>query len=217
MLNSSDPPRFRSRQIKRQTLDADEDSCCVLSQSLDILYCNPAWDAFACANGGGAAAQAANLVGCNLLQFIPAPLQKFFSEHLSLALGDFRIWDHFYECSSPSEFRVMRLQALPLLDASELLIAHTVMYVGPHYRAPSTAAFSDKRVHMCGHCRRSAGTDGLAEWLWVPEHLARPPLNCANTLCPECANYYAGGCQPWPATVWRAPSWAAGESRGALG
>ncbi len=212
MPNSSQPVRFRSKQVKCKTLQSDTDSCCVLSQSLDFLYCNPAWDAFARSNGGAEAALGRNVVGCNLLEFLPGVLRPFLADHLSKALGDLRIWDHFYECSSPHEFRIFRLQALPLPDAGEILICHSLMHVGPHFRAPSRCPSGAGPVRTCCHCRKTAKPGEPQTWLWAPEHVARPPMGCVSDLCPECAEYYEAGRAPWPENVWKPPAWAGRQS-----
>jgi hypothetical protein len=209
MPNTSQPRRFRSKLVKCKTLDSDEDLCSVLSQSLTFLYCNPAWDAFALSNGGTEAALARSVIGRNLLDFIPPVLQAFFSERLSSVLGEMRMWDHFYECSSPSEFRIFRLQALALHDAGELLVCHTAVHAAPHYRPPSRLPTTEGPVRICCHCRKAAKADDGQKWLWAPELLIRPPRDRVNDLCPECSEYYNTGHAPWPEQVWKAPSWVA--------
>ncbi len=205
MPYSLQPPRFHSKQVKCKTLECDEDSCCIMNQSLDFLYCNRAWDTFARTNGGGTAALGENVASRNLREFVPGVLHRFFADHLSSVLRDVTMWDHYYECSSPGEFRIFRLQALALTDSMELLVCHTLIHAGPHFRKPACYCSAGGPVVLCSHCRRTAKPGPSPAWLWVPEHLTKPPSDVVSDLCPECSDYYATGRLPWPEHIWKAP------------
>jgi hypothetical protein len=190
---------FHSQRIQPATLDRDVEPCCVLDSSYRILYCNQAWDDFARANGGSAGTCGSALEGRCLTSFIPGPLRAFYADHLRSAMWG-GMWSHVYECSSPTEFRLYRLQALALPDTRELLTCHTCLSLTPHARIPvkpDPGAHSPNGVvTLCSHCRRTkrAGADS---WDWIPEFLARPPENRADDLCPGCEAYYNRGVTPW--------------------
>lgn len=188
---------FQSKLVAVGSLERDADSCCVVDTYLQVLYCNPAWDAFARANGGSDAALGKSLINRNLLTFIPEVLKPFFSTGLRSAFSGVGTWKHDYECSSPAEFRIFRLQALPLRDANELLLCHTRMVAGPHYRAPKQAQDRQGPVRMCALCRCTSQMNG-STWDWIPEYLARPPEPRVDDLCDSCSAYYRLGKRPWP-------------------
>ena len=175
----------------------------MVDHSLRVLYCNPAWDAFARANGGTDRALGANVVGQDLLTFIPDVLHGFYADHLNTTLTGMGTWKHDYECSTPSEFRVFRLQACPLTDERELLLCHAPMLVRPHYRDAVRSLRRNGLVRMCSHCRRTSRNGGIGAWDWIPEHLAHPPENRKDDLCESCAEYYSVGRSPWPEAIWR--------------
>lgn len=191
---------FRSRRIEPATLDRDIEPCCVLDSSCRILYCNRAWDDFAKANGGSAAAYGRSLQGQCLTSYIPGWLRPFYVDHLRQATWG-GMWTHVYECSSPTEFRLYRLQALALPDTRELLICHACLSLSPHTRVPvkpdPRAHYSNGVVAMCSHCRRTKRIGAAISWDWIPEFLAHPPENRADDLCERCEAYYSRGITPW--------------------
>jgi hypothetical protein len=180
--------------IDAATLQRDCEVCCVLNGSLDFLYCNPAWDQFAQANGGTPEVFGAALMHRNLLQFVPEVLKTFFINNLYALRPGRSIWHHRYECSSPSEFRVFELQALRLADEDEILICHSPITCRPHNRTPVEPPREPAGVvRMCCHCRRTCLDSGSGIWEWVPEYVARAPKQCVADLCRPCADYYRHG------------------------
>jgi hypothetical protein len=186
---------FRSHEVSVAVLEKDLDVACVIEHTGQIVYCNPAWDEFAAANSGSAAALSTGVLGRNLMDFIPPVLKPFYAKNL-LKTPPYLIWDHNYECSTPSEFRIFRLQALRLKDTGEILLVHSLQIRRPHTRRPMEPPAMRGQVAMCAHCRRThAGTNG--EWLWTPEFIAHPPEDRADSLCRRCADYYDGVAASW--------------------
>ena len=95
-------------------VESSPHACFALTESLDICYCNSAWDRFALENSAETAALAASVLHKPFLQFVPEDLRLFYQEIFQRVRALGRMQSQDYECSSAQVFRVYRMQVYPL-------------------------------------------------------------------------------------------------------
>jgi hypothetical protein len=177
------------------SVESSPHACFALTESLDICYCNQAWDRFALENGGTPNVLAASVLHRPFLQFVLEALRANFEElfHRVRALGRMQSQD--YECSSAKVFRVYRMQVYPLRSGGGFVVINSLRVVHPHTRAvcePDDATYRCKLglIHMCANCRRTRRVDAPSAWDWVPAYVERPRREMTHTVCPFCREYY---------------------------
>lgn len=169
-----------------------------LDADLLLAFFNPAWFAFAAANGGKPAVALDWGLGRCVLDACPPVIRDFYAQALTTALQQDKRWDHDYECSGPDVLRHMRLSAYPLRDRSGLLVVHALIVENPREtgvpsgRTFNPADYTDGHgiVHQCAHCRKIRRTSGLRHWDWVPELVAFPASMTSHDLCDICLDFY---------------------------
>ncbi|MGZ4878920.1 MAG: hypothetical protein ACXV5M_12225 [Candidatus Angelobacter sp.] len=176
-------------------VESSPHACFALTESLDICYCNSAWDRFALENGGGPDVLAAAILHKPFLQFVPEDLRENFRNlfHRARTMG--RLQSQDYECSSAQLFRVYRMQVYPLQPGSGFVVMNSLRVVHPHTRAvcePDDARYRCERglIHMCANCRRTCRIGDPETWDWVPAYVERPRREMTHTICPFCREYY---------------------------
>jgi hypothetical protein len=176
-------------------VESSPHACFCLTESLDICYCNSAWDRFARENGGTPNVLAASVLHKPFLQFVPEALRANFEElfHRVRALGRLQSLD--YECSSAKVFRIYRMQVYPLKPGSGFVAINSLRVVHPHTRKvcePDDAIYKCKLglIHMCANCRRTRRNGDPEIWDWVPAYVERPRPEMTHTICPFCREYY---------------------------
>src|SRR5579883_277704 len=101
-------------KVSTAVMDRSPHTCFALTESLDIEYCNPAWDRFAVENGGQQGVLASHVLHTPLLQYVPgeiAPkIRRLFGTARALGVPQ----EQDYECSSAETFRLYRMQVYPL-------------------------------------------------------------------------------------------------------
>jgi PAS fold len=167
----------------------------VLDEQFRFVYCNPAWDAFAIANGAPKLALNA-LAGQPLFDAIPSVLQPFYASGFRRVQAGGESWEHLYECSSAHEFRRYKMRIDPILGGW-FLIRHTLVVKRAHekpVRPGSHNYVADSGfITVCCNCRRCRRTGKAQKWDFVPEYVANPPRTLEPILCPDCLDqYYLG-------------------------
>lgn len=183
--------------VPTAVLERSPHPCFALTESLNICYCNPAWDRFAGENGGGTNVLANNVMHKPFLQYVPCELRGNFETLFfkSRALGRPQAQD--YECSSAQTFRLYRMQIYPLQPGSGFAVVNSLRVAHPHTRfahEPDEAQYlhDDGLMRMCANCRRTRRVDDPAAWDWVPDFVEHPRKNVSHSVCPFCAEYYYG-------------------------
>lgn len=120
-----------------------------LDADLRLAFLNPAWFAFAEANGGRPAIARDWGLGRCVLDACPPVIREFYARALTNVLQEDKHWDHDYECSSPEVGRHMRLSAYPLRDRGGLLVVHALIVATPR----DTGQFAGT-THRPGGLRR---------------------------------------------------------------
>jgi len=178
--------------IPLSVLEEEESIIFVLDRSFNILFCNPAWDEFFKANGGQGPYSSDSVLGTSIFDVTPKILEPFYYSLFHEARISKDPVEHQYECSSPTEYRLMRMRILPLsrgfIVVNEYLI--TKRRNMKSFDDIDEAAFKDRgnNVTMCSHCRRARRNDG--RWKYVPRFVAMPPRKIKHRLCDLCHTYH---------------------------
>lgn len=180
-----------------QALKSSPNTCFALTESLDISYCNPAWDHFARENGGGPEVMAARVLHRPLLEFVPAELQARIIGLFAKARAEALMQSHDYDCSSPQLFRLFRMQVYPLRPGSGFVVINSLRVERPHRRqayGPDDARYRRKNgiIQMCANCRRTCRVSEPNMWDWVPDYVQASRRDVSHGLCPFCREYYYG-------------------------
>jgi hypothetical protein len=186
-------PKAIPRAIPLEVLESCPDSCFALSESLDITYCNAAWNTFALANHAGPEVLGARVISRNLLEFVPDELKAFHAGLFAKARTLGQPVSHDYECSSATHFRLYRMQIYPLADGFAVINSLRVEH--PHDRTPlepNEALYRNSAglIRMCSNCRRANRANDPAAWDWVPDYVVHMRENTTHGVCPACLEYY---------------------------
>jgi hypothetical protein len=182
-----------SRTIPINVMESCPDPCFVVTESLDIKYCNQGWNRFAILNEGGSEALAAKVVSRNLLDFVPQDLKSFHADLFARARKTGKPVTHDYECSTATMFRLYRMHIFPLNQG--FAVMNSVRVEHPHDRSPLEPNESLYRtekgmIRMCSNCRRTNRPDDPAAWDWVPDYVERVRPNTTHGVCPACLEFY---------------------------
>jgi hypothetical protein len=182
----------------RHALDLTGNVACITDADLQLLYCNPAWDQFAVLNGGEHAMREW-VIGQNLLAVVPKELRSFYVTLFNGARESAQVGSVDYECSSPTMFRLFRMEVRPLYVPDLFMIVHSLRI--EHHHGPDRPAhpaengiYQNPRTGIivnCAHCRRTRRVVEPEVWDWVPEYLgpAAPPY-ISHGLCRTCYAYF---------------------------
>lgn len=175
-------------------LTAEPSTLVAIDPSGVILWLNPAWQRFAEQNGGSDLAQRFG-VGALYFDGIAPPLRAYYELAFRESFAARRIFEQEYECSSPAEYRLMRLRALPITDGGLLLEHSCVVHQTREWltSAPVAASYRDEQgvILQCSNCRRVRRADHQG-WDWVAAWVAQPPPHCSHGICKVCVGFYWG-------------------------
>lgn len=178
-----------------QSLEKNSDVVFVLDRSLYLIYCNAAWDVFARENGGEQLVRD-KFIGTYCLHGVPKFLSDLYKRIFSGVLRTGMAWEHDYQCSSATKYRVFHMRILPL-GHSHLLVENSLAVECPHrrkrYRNYQTRYINRHGlIIMCAHCRRieHLNPQGKREWHWVHGYLVTAPAPISHGLCPACISYH---------------------------
>lgn len=186
-------PKEITRAIPLDVLEGCPDPCFAVSESLDITYCNSAWDSFALQNRGGPEVLRDKVVSRNLLDVVPEELREYHANLFVTARCTGQPVYHDYECSSATMFRLYRMQIYPL--AQGFAVINSLRVEHPHDRTPmepddAMYKTSAGLIRMCSNCRRINRRSDAAAWDWVPAYIDRANEKVTHGVCPLCLEYY---------------------------
>lgn len=192
--------RFAPRQLPAKppaALERSSHACFALTESLDICYCNPAWDRFAVENGGSPDVLGERVLHTPFLRYLPEEMVPKFTALFKTARARGRPQAHDYECSSAQVFRLYRMQVYPLQPGCGFAVINTLRVARPHTRVafePDDAKYlhQDGMLRMCANCRRTRRVDDSTAWDWVPDYVDHRRPNVSHGVCEFCAEYYYG-------------------------
>ena len=188
---------FASAGFSSQSLETNPDVIYVVDRFRYLVYCNAAWDVFARENEGEQLERDAS-IGKNCLDGVPKFLRNLYQRIYSRVLRTGTPWEHDYQCSSPTKYRIFHMRILPL-RRSYLLVENSLALECPHrrkrYRKLDVRYINRYGwIIMCAHCRRVEhfNPEGKREWHWVPSYLVSAPAPISHGLCPACISYHMG-------------------------
>lgn len=168
----------------------------VLDSQFRIMYCNPAWNRFARLNGAPQLTSDA-MVGSDLFEAIPEVLRAAYADAFQQVLSTGKVWEHSYECSSPTVFREFRMRIHLLKPQNWFVVTNPLSFERPHTRTAraeaNTYVTANGLVTMCAHCRCSRRLDNPDQWDFVPDYLqlsSVSALKVSHGLCPICRAYF---------------------------
>lgn len=188
-------------KIPTAAMERSPHACFGLTESLDICYCNAAWDRFAAENSGNPDVLARSVMQKPLFHYIPDELTPYLKSLFQSARARGRPQAQDYECSSAQLFRLFRMQVYPLQPGKGFAVINALRVEKPHTRpacGPDEAQYlaEDGLLHMCANCRRTHRVNDPLAWDWVPEFVEHPRRNVSHGVCPICAEYYYGAWLP---------------------
>jgi hypothetical protein len=158
-----------------------------------LAFFNAAWNRFAIENGAPALRDTWPL-GRSLWDAVPQILLPFYRAHFAESLAQLRLFQHDYECSSPTHRRTFHLRASPIADGAALLLVHALSREDLHAERLDAAEAeyldADGIATQCAHCRRVRTPDGADRWDFVPAYVAHQRLNISHGLCGPCLELY---------------------------
>jgi hypothetical protein len=130
---------------------------------------------------------------------IPKVLRPFYEDHFNQVLSKQQPWEHLYECSTPSRYRVFHMITYPLEKQAGFLTVHS-LYIDTLYPEdslnPLENQYRDENglIHQCSHCRRIQRINSKDTWDWIPKWVEHPDPNTSHSLCEPCLDFfYKGG------------------------
>ena len=197
--------------LEIEVLERMPASVCGLWPDLQIGYVNPAWVAFAHANGAPEVDWRSHL-GTSMLDAVPATLRAFYESLFGRATATGVPVEHDYDCSNASHHRRYRM-AIHACAGGARVVVHSLVHEKPHDVGASVthlthealdATYRDERgmISQCSNCRRirrpssclpqaQGAVEGTSpEWDWVPAYVERLPPRTSHAICEVCADFY---------------------------
>src|SRR5215467_2557298 len=178
-----------------QSLETNPDIIYVVDRSLHLVYCNAAWDVFARENKGQKL-ERSRCMGKDCLDGVPKFLRDLYERIYNRVLCTRTPWEHDYQCSSPTKYRIFHMRILPL-SRSHLLVENSLAVECSHrrkrYRRFDARYINrDGYIVMCAHCRRVEhfNPKRKRQWHWVPSYIVKAPAPISHGMCPACISYH---------------------------
>jgi hypothetical protein len=178
-----------------RSVQESSDVCYLLDEDRRLIYCNPAWDRFASANGA-ARLTGDSVLGTELFAVIPGALSDAYARAFERVSSTGRVWTKLYQCSSPDSFRRFRMRIHPMKRFGWYLVSNTLVVERTHRseaEAVDQAYFSGGILMMCAHCRSVRRAAAPERWDFVPAYLrfkGKDRLKVSHGLCPVCSAHF---------------------------
>jgi hypothetical protein len=176
-----------------EALDREQSLIVLIRPEGTILWFNRAW-AQAAINNGGESILTRYPVGSSYYDGIVGELHGYYKVQFSQSIQTGEPFFQEYECSTPTQFRLFELRALPI-ESVALLLEHTQLTANNIRRIAAPANEADYRfpnglIYQCSNCRRTKNLNDV--WVWVPEWVAKSPDRTSHGICKVCVGYYWG-------------------------
>jgi hypothetical protein len=171
-------------------------SACGLWPDMRLAYLSSGWFHFAASNEGEPAISSRWNVGANILSGTSGPLRPFFEARYKQCLAEGRPWEHLYECSSPTRYRLFQMLCYPLDGGAGLLCIHSkrveTAWEPGQVAAPDLQCYIDAAgiYHQCSYCRRMRRAAEPEVWDRVTAWIGKPPESTSHGICEACLGYY---------------------------
>ena len=198
-MHIDDAFRRAADHLDWAALAGSGDSTYFLDPELRLMGWNEAYVAFALANDADDVPERFPL-GSDVTAAISGPLSGYFRRGFTGILAHGAPLHQQYECSSPSELRLLHMSAYPIRGGAGLVVSHHVIHRAPH-AGPSLSLREHHTsgrgyVVQCANCRKIQDHRSDNKWDWVPDVLASPPQNVSHGLCPNCLDHYYPDLEP---------------------
>lgn len=179
-----------------QTLELDPSPIYAVTGRCQLLYYNPAYQAFAQENSSAVLERYP--IGSDVLGAIEGEARARYQERFAEVMQGSSPWFHEYSCSSPDRYRQFRQGAYPLRNGAGLVLISSLTIEAPLVDAPlrpepslaGRYAQASGLITQCSNCRRTLRNDDSRAWDWVPDWAAEPPPHASHTICSLCFDYY---------------------------
>jgi hypothetical protein len=168
----------------------------ILDSQLRLMYCNPAWNRFVRLNRAPQLTSKA-VVGCDLLDALPDSLKALYFDAFRQVLTAGQVWEHSYECSSPTWSRKFRMRIHLLKPQDWFLGTNSLIVERSSGEAaatePNTYVDANGLITICVHCRCSRRVRSRDQWDFVTEYLCpqrESAVKVSHGLCPVCRAYF---------------------------
>jgi hypothetical protein len=183
----------RLRPFERPALDRDPSTIYAVDGDLRLVYMNPAWFAFARANGARWEGGEWGL-GSSILEATAKPLRRAYERMFARARLYRSVVEHEYECPSATTFRRYAMRIHPC-DSDVFVVVHRLLVQEAHHR-PARSPLewryrdADGIIKQCAHCRCVQRASMPGCWDWVPTFVAEVPRAVSHGLCRVCCDYF---------------------------
>jgi hypothetical protein len=191
---------FASRLVgfTLQTLEADPSPIFAISERYELMYFNPAYEAFAARNDNGSAVLSRYPIGSDILGAITGDARSRYKQRFTEAMHERAPWFQEYTCSSPAHYREFRQGAYPLKLGSGLVLISSLTVEralddAPYRARPPLEGLyvqATGLITQCSNCRRTLRNDGSDVWDWIPDWVAATPAHTSHTICYVCFEYH---------------------------
>lgn len=178
-------------------LNASTNTIYLVWSDLTIAFLNDAWFEFARENQGNISYFKTFGVGSSIDVGGDDPMHQHFLACLTRSLREGRVVAFQYECPTPTTFRLMQVNFLPVTrDLCVISVARVVtsshQEQGRDPRAGAACDYEkeDGLISMCSCCRRVRVPGTEHSWDFVPSLIKNPVDNLSHTLCEPCKAYW---------------------------
>ena len=176
-----------------QALELNRESVYGCWSDWRLAYVNRGWSKFAEQNHGESLRDWP--LGRRVLDSIPDPLLPYFELNMQRCLSEDRPWEHDYECSSATTYRLFHMITFPLAKGAGFLVVNSLRQESPHSRIPSPPCDDIYRnsfgiMTQCCHCRRIRRAGAALVWDWVPEWVESQPSHLSHGICEPCQGFH---------------------------
>ena len=181
--------------------EQQEDTVYGILPDFRLAYYNPAWVAFARANGAAEKVWSGAYLGTSVLEVTADELQPFYRKLFRLALHqsveELRPLQHRYFCHSAEMYREFLMTLYQVGDAQGVLIVNSLV-VEVEYDSTKAVTVEGREpdyvdaaglVHQCAHCRRVHDLK-TNHWDWVPDWVRDMPPRTTHTICNFCMAFF---------------------------
>jgi hypothetical protein len=184
--------------IDFDTLENSPHSIFILSPELKFIYFNKAWFDFANKNNGEPEISKKFSLNTPFEAGISGLLCDFYIKGYKEALREMKVWNHEYECSSTTNYRLYQQHTYPLKNGKGLIVVNSLwidVLLDESFRQISNLSLdnyvnSDGFMTQCSNCRKTKRKDPSEVWDWVPSLVEKVQHNTDFSICPICNEYY---------------------------
>lgn len=184
--------------IKFDTLEQSPHTIFGLSPELKFIYFNKAWFHFAQQNNGEPGITKRFSLDTPFEAGVSGLLKEYYINSYKEVLKEMEVWNHEYECSSATNYRLYHLNAYPLKNKQGIIVVNSLQIdriIDESFRKISTLSIDNYinlygLINQCSNCRKTKRKNPSEFWDWVPTLVEEFYPNISHSVCPICYDYY---------------------------